>query len=89
MSTLGTDAPSSGPRADQFRDVARDRRESRELRPGLSWLRRRRRLAILIAVVVVFVVGDVYLSGLPQMRLLRVAVHCASTSSGNVSHQLG
>jgi D-alanyl-D-alanine carboxypeptidase len=58
------------------------------MRP-LAWLKRCRRLAILTAVVVVFVAGDVYLSESYPLPLLRAAVHCASTSSGNVGHQLG
>jgi D-alanyl-D-alanine carboxypeptidase len=53
------------------------------------WLKRRWRLVGLTALVAVFVVGDVYLSGMYPLRLVRVAVHCSSSSSGDVRHQLG
>ncbi|MGB0091134.1 MAG: hypothetical protein WBP81_01130 [Solirubrobacteraceae bacterium] len=56
---------------------------------ALAWLKRRWRLVGLAALVVVFVVGDVYLSGMYPLRLVRVAVRCASSSSGDVRHQLG
>jgi hypothetical protein len=43
----------------------------------------------LTVLVVAFVVGDVYMSGMYPLRLVRVAVRCSSSSSGDVRHQLG
>jgi D-alanyl-D-alanine carboxypeptidase len=53
-----------------------------------SWWRRRRRLAMLTALVVLFAAVNVFLSTLYPIRLLRTAVHCASTSSRVVNAQL-
>ena len=52
-------------------------------------VKRRRRLTILTCAVVVLAVGDVLLAGMYPMPLIRAAVHCASSSSGDVRHQLG
>jgi len=57
-------------------------------RTTASWWRRRRRLAMLTALVVLFAAVFVLLSRLYPIRLLRTAVHCASTSSRVVNVQL-
>jgi D-alanyl-D-alanine carboxypeptidase len=63
-------------------------RDRSELTGPVAWLKRRRRVTALLVVLVLFVVADLYLSALYPVPLLRGAVHCASTSSGDVSHQL-
>jgi D-alanyl-D-alanine carboxypeptidase len=45
-------------------------------------------VALLLVLLVLFVVAGLYLSAQAPIRLVRGAVHCASTSSGDVSHQL-
>lgn len=55
---------------------------------GASWWRRRRRLLILVGLVVLFTAVDVLVSTTYPVPLIRMAVHCESTSSGVVSSQL-
>ena len=63
------------------------RRRHGDGRTGASWWRRRRRLGMLTALVVLFTAVDAFISTLYPINVVRTAVHCASTSS-HVSGQL-
>ena len=63
------------------------RRRHGDGRTGASWWRRRRRLAMLTALIVLFAAVDVFVSMLYPINVVRMAVHCASTSS-HISAQL-
>jgi D-alanyl-D-alanine carboxypeptidase len=62
-------------------------REYGDERNRANWWRRRRRLGVLIVLIALLTAGDVFLSTLYPLNVVRMAVHCASTSS-RISGQL-